>query len=160
MKFNKIDKILERISRDQVRGCWTWKGNKTTDGYATFFLSNGVRGNREYHRKLVGRTIYEYFMGDVKPGLILVRTCRNRACVNPAHLKPGTYGEALQQNVDKQKRTQRMREVLGKITFEQAQEMRKLRTERRYKYKHLSQIFGVGESTVCDVLANRAWKQL
>lgn len=59
--------------------CWLWLDALDRDGYGTFFFR---RLNRRAHR-------VAWFMrnGDLKEGLVINHTCRNRHCVNPQHLQ-------------------------------------------------------------------------
>lgn len=69
-------------------GCWEWAGEKSHLGYGKLWRPNGL--SRQAHR-----IAYELFVGDVPKGLVLDHICRNRVCVNPAHLEPVTQGENL-----------------------------------------------------------------
>lgn len=64
-------------------GCWEWTGSVNEDGYGRFAVS---------HRKTVRahRWAYEALVGPIPQGLVIDHLCRNRACVNPAHMEPVT----------------------------------------------------------------------
>lgn len=63
--------------------CWNWIGTKCANGYGRFSLKQlGVQAHRY---------AYTEFVGPIPDGLEIDHTCRNRACVNPAHLEPVTH---------------------------------------------------------------------
>lgn len=72
--------LLERTRR--VAGsCWQWVGSVGTLGYGS------------YGGKLAHRLVYELLAGPIPEALVLDHLCRNRACVNPAHLECVTISE-------------------------------------------------------------------
>lgn len=64
-------------------GCWEWTGSRNSAGYGLTFLDGRPS---KAHRALWVRT-----HGPVPEGLELDHLCRNRGCVNPAHLEPVTH---------------------------------------------------------------------
>jgi hypothetical protein len=62
--------------------CWIWTSRKNAGGYGIFYV-NG-RGMPAH------RYSYELVAGPIPDGLHLDHLCRNRCCVNPAHLEPVT----------------------------------------------------------------------
>ena len=69
----------------RANGCWQWSGRRSTTEYGVFVLDG--RNFRAH------RVAYELRVGPIPEGLQLDHLCRNRSCVNPAHLEPVTNRE-------------------------------------------------------------------
>jgi hypothetical protein len=65
--------------------CWEWLGTLTSDGYGQMSVAG-----RSVQAHVLS---YELNGGLIPDGLELDHLCRNRQCVNPAHLEPVTRGE-------------------------------------------------------------------
>ena len=74
----------EKVSQDQS-GCWVWQAC-LVDGYGQLRRA----GRRHYAHRLA----YEELVGPVTMPA-LDHLCRNRACVNPAHLEQVTHRDNL-----------------------------------------------------------------
>ena len=70
-----------------MEACWHWKGARSVDGYGLAALPNRPRGAH--------RMVYEALVGKVPRGMQLDHLCRNRGCVNPAHLEVVTQRENI-----------------------------------------------------------------
>lgn len=69
-------------------GCWVWRG--ATVGRKGYGCIRSRQGARMAHR-----FFYENLVGPIPDGLVLDHLCRNRLCVNPAHLEPVTDRENI-----------------------------------------------------------------
>lgn len=72
-----------RINPDN--GCWEWQGELNSNGYGRVWRNN--------KRIMAHRGFYELHRGPIPEGLELDHLCRNKPCVNPAHLEPVTHAE-------------------------------------------------------------------
>lgn len=75
-----IEDFLSRV--DTSGDCWAWTGGKYATGY-------GCIGRHGYAH----RVSYELHVGPIPDGMIIDHRCRNRACVNPAHLRLATVSQ-------------------------------------------------------------------
>lgn len=66
-------------------GCWLFQGAAQSSGY----MQVSVEGRKV----LAHRHVYQTLVAPIPAGLELDHLCRQRRCVNPAHLEPVTHAE-------------------------------------------------------------------
>ncbi len=71
---------------DEKTGCWNWNGHKNF-GYGIAYDALTKKSAKAHCM------IYKLVKGKIKKGLCLDHLCRNRGCVNPAHLEQVTGRE-------------------------------------------------------------------
>lgn len=85
-----LQRFWEHVDKAQD-GCWNWTGWLRSTGYGRFY-----EGKRSW---LAHRFSYTVFVGPIPSGLNIDHLCRNRSCVNPAHLEPVTQQENLKRGI-------------------------------------------------------------
>ena len=93
---NNAGKTVRELFESKINGtpdkCWQWIGKKFANDYGSF-QSRGVD-------HLAHRVSFELFHGRPPVG-VLMHTCDNRGCVNPAHLVEGTHKSNTEDMIEK-----------------------------------------------------------
>ena len=85
-----VSRIMALVVEDS-RGCWCYAPHRTpAGGYRQVVVSgSGPNAVIEYAH----RVTYRHLAGPIPAGMQIDHLCRNRTCVNPAHLEPVTASE-------------------------------------------------------------------
>jgi hypothetical protein len=78
------------VQFDFDTGCWEWTGTRAY-GYGRIKI-----GGKSH---LAHRVVYEQMRGGIPQGLDMDHVCRNKGCVNPAHLQPVTHRENVMRGI-------------------------------------------------------------
>lgn len=81
-----IERFWSHVDRSGGPGaCWPWRAYVHVNGYGKFMVDGKPR--------MAHRVAFEIARGPIPAGRHLDHLCRNRICVNPAHLEPVTQAE-------------------------------------------------------------------
>jgi len=92
----RVDQLPDRFRSKfvvHVAGCWEWTAAITDTGYGIYYVGRNAEGRKVNVR--AHRFAYEALVAPIPEGLQLDHLCRNRACINPAHLEPVTQIENI-----------------------------------------------------------------
>lgn len=70
---------------DRSGDCWMWTAGRDRNGYGVF--------RHEARQWRAPRVAWTFTYGDIPAGLVVMHSCDNPPCVNPAHLSLGTSGD-------------------------------------------------------------------
>lgn len=85
--MTREERFWAKVDRRGDQECWEWQAYIEPRGYGRF------RGGGR--RQLAHRYAYELLVGPIPDGLHIDHLCRNRRCVNPAHMEPVTMRENI-----------------------------------------------------------------
>ena len=90
-----VDRFWDKVDVRGGNDCWEWTGGKDRDGYGLIGLKSPWR-TRGAHR-----VSYVIGNGPIPDGLLVLHSCDNPSCVNPAHLFTGTQLDNMRDMIDK-----------------------------------------------------------
>ncbi len=149
---------------DQSAGpnaCWPWLKEVNNKGYGRFWIyGNGSERSVQAHRFAVELATG----GPITLGLIILHSCDNPPCCNPAHLRIGTYSENTADAIAKgrlrplpyEKQQRGSARPAAVLTEDDIPEIRE-RLRRGDKQRDIAASFGVSQKIITLINLRRAW---
>lgn len=151
---------------DKSGDCWTWTGLLDKAGYGRFHIGGKSR--------LAPRYSYELHVGAIPEGAFILHSCDNPACVNPAHLRPGTqqdnmddavargrraYGDRSGARLHPERLARGERSHLSKFTADQVREIRAA-YEAGETQAALQRRFNCANNAIWSIVHRITWKHI
>lgn len=147
------EEIMRLYVPDQPNGqCWVWQGHLDRRGYGV--VQHNGRPARAH------RVIYEHLVGPIPEGKILMHSCDNPPCVNPAHLTPGTDAENLRDMAARGRSARGSKHRAAKLTERQVVEIRARFAAGGCTQKQLAQEYGLTETPISQLLHGITWRHV
>ena len=142
---------------EDKNACWEWTGlrNKARGGYGTCYVK---RQSRRAHR-----VAFEFSVGKIPTGLLVLHSCDNPPCCNPNHLRLGTHKDNSLEMFSKGRNNNFPFHAFGercglsKLTDETVKD---ILNESGKTPLEISQKYGVSRSSIYCIIHRKTWKHL
>lgn len=135
------DRLLNRIAFGWS-DCWHWMGPVNYFGYGRITYQGRMQ--------MVHRLSYMTFKGEIEEGKSVLHSCDNPSCINPEHLRLGTYSDNKQDALTRGRwvlKNKQQSKIVGEI-YHKA----KLLRESGLSYKKIAEQIGFSTSPVWKAL--------
>lgn len=152
-----VERFEAKFDKGPDTECWPWKAAHNGLGY-------GMIWDQQRGRKVLAtRVSYELYKGPIPKNGLILHSCDNPACVNPAHLRVGSHKDNMR-DMDI-----RGRRVIGALKG--AEHPRAALSEAEVisllkdyvsgiALKQIAEKYGISESSLNDYTSGRSWTHL
>lgn len=130
---------------EETLPCQNWPGAKNKAGYGVTWHNN----KWAYAHRVVAKA---------KKGEVVMHTCDNPSCVNPAHLKLGTHKQNSEDMVKKQRQMYGEKCPLSKLNAHEVLAIRQLMWCK--PSREVAKMFNISKTNVLDIWNRKIWKYL
>ena len=146
-KIPVADRFWKKVQKTDT--CWLWTAGKDKCGYGQFM--NAEKVCNQAHR-----FSWAIYNGDIPTGMCILHSCDRPECVNPDHLKLGTYQENMKERDRKKRNAWGEKMGNSRLTEEKVLEIR----ASSNSYWSLSKVYGVSQTTIRAAKLGLTWSRL
>lgn len=154
--------VLGQLVQVTSTDCWEWLGGKNTKGY-------GVASHpAKYKRAVLAHrlsyvTAHNLQLADIE-GDLLMHTCDNPCCVNPAHLRVGTHQDNVADmeakgRARKSTVSRNLGETCGTSVYTE-ELVRKMRAEVGLSVREIAAKYNLPRTSVSGIVHRHTWKHI
>lgn len=144
MRRLSVADFWSRVQRGEAADCWPWTGARTGGGYGAACIAG--------RSTTAHRLAFEFSGGKLQPLQVVMHSCDNPPCCNPAHLRAATQRQNLADMHSKGRagdcRTFGEAHGMAKLTAEQVVRLRTIYAAGTYSQTALARLFGVSQAQV------------
>ena len=133
-------------------GCWEWNGAiRNEDGY-------GATTQPGSRNMLAHRAAYAAWVGPLPDDVILLHSCDNPPCINPAHLRQGTDAENSADKLARGREARGERSGAVKVTDAVVDEIRARYAAGGATHRSLAAAYGLSKTHIGAIVTRRKRK--
>lgn len=137
-------KFWKHVNLGKPDECWLWAGGTDRNGYGMCCIPRTTRTGKRQKWTGAHRVSYAHHFNGAEP-LVVRHSCKNKSCVNPAHLRPGTYASNAQ----------------DESRF-QPGDIRRIRAAYKNgeKQASIAKRYGVTQAAISAIVTRKTWKDV
>lgn len=139
-ELNIEQKLSEKTVIVSDSGCWIWTGAISPNGYGSIRIKQKTHSTH--------RVSYQVHKGEIPNGASVLHSCDVRCCINPGHLRVGTYAD------NQRDRLLRLRHHKTKLSVD---DVRKIRSLPHKAAGELASMFSTTTAAIYQIRQNKSW---
>lgn len=146
-----VQRALEKVSPEALTGCWLWTGSYSNNRFG-ILKHGGVMWK-------ASRFLFTNLKEPIKPGMYLLHSCDNEACVNPDHLRQGTQFDNMRDMYSRGRQFKGVRKNQNRPKKLTEQKVKEIRNSDDSQLK-LASRYGVCKRTIHEIKTRKIWKHV
>lgn len=146
------ERFKEYCPYGDVKECWNWLGEIGNNGYGRLEIANVSY--------LAHRLSYVLAYGTIDPDLVVMHSCDNRRCVNPAHLSLGTHADNNRDAFTKGRLQKGELNGRAKLSTSQVLDIKRAWSSGAASMTQLAYRHGVLLPCISRILSGKRWRHV
>lgn len=153
-------RFWQKVDKRGDDECWEWQGYRDRHGYGTIFTGN--RANLRMWRA----PRYSYYLHNgVDPAdKMVLHSCDNPSCVNPKHLRLGTYADNNKESFAKGRNPNPTRRGMdsrqSNLTDDDVREIRRRWKAGESTQTAMAKEYDVAQSAISSIVLYKTWRHI